>query len=243
MGVKFNDDELCALAGLPLAAQVLYMRGIKPHMDCMSGIVGIWRGISLKRLGECLNVVKHQGFQREVYSEQQVRRLVEWLVKAGLLERRSIEKVRLIFFLPLTDTDKADTKADTVERSNSKAYRDKADTKADTIKEGKSPPPYQQIVELYHKALPEMIEVYKLTPLRERQIKALWEDKEELPSLEDWERYFKFVRGSQFLMGNIPPINGHKQFKGSLEFITNPTNYVKITERHYHDEKGQARRY
>ena len=96
--------------------------------------------------------------------------------------------------------------------------------------------PYEEILRLYGEMLPEMQQQYSWTDKRKAQVRALWEDKGELPELEDWEKYFKFIRSSKFLMGKVPPINGHKQFKGSLEWITKRTNYINITERKYHGE-------
>lgn len=142
MITQWNDEEEWALSGLPLAAQVLYLRGIRRHMDYETGICGLKRGISLQGLAEILYVDGQQGMKYESTSKQQVRRLIVWLEKSGLVERRSIEREKLIFFLPLADTHqsaqkKADTKptqsrhseADTSESSNLAAYEDKADTK------------------------------------------------------------------------------------------------------------------
>ncbi|MFA5875236.1 MAG: hypothetical protein WC901_00915 [Candidatus Margulisiibacteriota bacterium] len=101
--------------------------------------------------------------------------------------------------------------------------------------------PYEEILKLYETILPELTQLYCWTEKRKNQLKSLWEDQEELPTLADWEKYFGFIRASPFLMGKVPPINGHKQFKGSLEWITNKTNYINITERKYHEARKQAR--
>ena len=103
MITQFNGDELDALMGLPLPARVMYLTGIRPYMDYESGVVGIKRGVSLRGLLEVLYVDPHQGMKSQSYSRDQVYRLIGWLEKAGLVERRSIEREKLIFFLPLAD--------------------------------------------------------------------------------------------------------------------------------------------
>jgi hypothetical protein len=103
----FNDDEFSALEGLPLAARVLYMCGIRPYMDYMTGIVGIKRGISLQSLVESLYVEPNRGYESPTFSKDQVFRITNRLIKVGLLERRSIAKEKLIFFLPLADRNES----------------------------------------------------------------------------------------------------------------------------------------
>ena len=55
-------------------------------------------------------------------------------------------------------------------------------------------------------------------------------------TLEDWTKFFVSLKLSPFLMGNIPPGQGFKQFKLKLEWIINPTNLAKIIDRHFHGE-------
>jgi hypothetical protein len=133
MITQFNGDELDALYGLPLAARVLYLTAIRPYMDYESGIVGINRRISLRGLMETLYVDPHQGMKGQTYSRDQVYRLVGWLEKTGLVERRSIEREKLIFFLPLADRGfQVKKKAATKPRQSrdSKAATDEASNQA-----------------------------------------------------------------------------------------------------------------
>ena len=94
--------------------------------------------------------------------------------------------------------------------------------------------PFQDIKSLYHKILPELPECKKLTPKRMGYIRAIWADG--LPDLEHWEKFFNAIRGSKFLMGQTEAGRGRaKPFRADLEWITNPTNYVKIFEGKYHE--------
>lgn len=92
--------------------------------------------------------------------------------------------------------------------------------------------PYPEIVALYHQTLPELPKVEKLTDARKTTIRKIW--REDLKELDAWGHFFTYVRSSEFLMGNVAPINGRRVFKANLEWITKPANFVKISEEFYH---------
>jgi len=52
--------------------------------------------------------------------------------------------------------------------------------------------------------------------------------------LTNWENYFDYVSQSNFLMGKVPPINGGRSFRATLEWLTKQANYVKVLEGNYH---------
>lgn len=95
------------------------------------------------------------------------------------------------------------------------------------------PIPYQKIIALYHEHLPTLPKVLKLTSTRKGQIAARWKSGD-IPDLETWESYFKFVSQSPFLMGHVAPKPGYSQFIADLEWITNETNFTKIWEKKFH---------
>lgn len=95
--------------------------------------------------------------------------------------------------------------------------------------------PYQKILDLYHKVLPEFPKVVKLTTGRKSHIKARW--KNDLGSLDEWFKYFHIVRRSNFLMGRVPPMPPRtKSFECDLDFLINEAKCVKICEGRYHGE-------
>ena len=111
--VLLGPAELESLTGLPHAAIVLYLV-LRRHMDYATGIVGLARGVSWLGLTEELYVESRQGMTARSFSREQVRRMSGHLERSGLAERHSVEKERLIFFLPKAQTDKcAPKKADT----------------------------------------------------------------------------------------------------------------------------------
>ena len=108
---SWNDDEETALQGLPLEAQVLYLRGLRRHMDYATGVVGIRRKISWKMLAEVLEVEPHQGRQNSGQPHvSKVRRVVKWLVDAGLVKDiGSKERGQpIVFKLPLASEEATD---------------------------------------------------------------------------------------------------------------------------------------
>jgi hypothetical protein len=101
------DEEEFALDGLPHAAQVLYLRGLRKRMDYATGLVGVVFKISWQALREVVYVQPHQGTSSTgAMSKEQVRRLVGRLESAGLVEVKT-EGKQLVFLLPLAKTDKS----------------------------------------------------------------------------------------------------------------------------------------
>lgn len=89
--VIFNSDELDALWGLPLLAQVVYFRGIRPEMDYQTGLVGVrtsrTKKISYQSISEAVEVHPHQGRTGAGKpSRGELRAAVGQLVKMGLVE-------------------------------------------------------------------------------------------------------------------------------------------------------------
>ena len=92
--------------------------------------------------------------------------------------------------------------------------------------------PFVKIVDLYHKLLPSLPTVAKLTPKRKGQIRQRWI--EDMNDMNNWENFFDHVGQSDFLMGKTQPTNGRAPFRADIEWLTNSTNFVKIAEGKYH---------
>ncbi len=107
---SWNADEEAALEGLPHRVQVLYLRGLRRHMDYATGIVGRVRRISIDQFRELLEyrppARSHE--RPETFSRQQVTRMLDRLEEAGLVQRLHRGKgvrVAMEFWLPLADAD------------------------------------------------------------------------------------------------------------------------------------------
>jgi len=94
--------------------------------------------------------------------------------------------------------------------------------------------PIKKIINLYHETCSQNPRVIKVTPARAQIIKSRWRN--ELTSLEDWERYFTAVSQSAFLTGRVPA-NGSrsKPFIADIDFLTKQGNVVKVMEGKYDD--------
>lgn len=115
MRTSWNDDEDDALQGLPLDAQVLYLRALRRRMDYKTGLVGNLlgvNGISWRILADDLFVEPHQGISGGKPDESKVRRLMKWLFLRGLVVDKGTGR-NLIFFLAKASVDDSDqNKAD-----------------------------------------------------------------------------------------------------------------------------------
>ena len=105
------------------------------------------------------------------------------------------------------------------------------------------PPPYEEIRDLYHEILPELKECRVLSSKRKAQINARWnqtvgKSKKPCNNLDFWRRFFTYIRKCPWLMGEIAPQPGRRQFIASLEWITKEENFAKIIEGDYAPERG-----
>ena len=108
--VFISGDELEALEGLPHIVCRLYL-SLKQHMDFQTGIVGQPRRISWMGLRTMLYVEEHQGFDDSgTPSLGKVRRAMEWLKRAGLVEDLGTKQrgEAIIFKLVLAPMDQSD---------------------------------------------------------------------------------------------------------------------------------------
>lgn len=102
--IMINHKELSALSGLPYLQQLTYIQGLKPYVDYKTGLIGIRRGVSYQSLKEALYIEPHSGIQSGSPSKDQLRRALNGLEKAGLIEIQSWDW-KLIFRCLLLDLD------------------------------------------------------------------------------------------------------------------------------------------
>jgi len=87
--------------------------------------------------------------------------------------------------------------------------------------------PYQQIIDLYHQHLGNVLTKVKiLSEQRKKLIKARCNN--ELPTLERWDIYFQMVKNSDFLMGRTL-----KPFYADIDWLINSSNCIKVLEHKY----------
>lgn len=95
--------------------------------------------------------------------------------------------------------------------------------------------PFGKIIDLYHKILPALPRVLKLTNTRKSHIKARWTDG--MNTLDDWEKYFTDVSTSKFLTGKKPPTGGRTTpFVADIDFLILEKTIVRTQEGKYHEQ-------
>ena len=105
MRTSWNEEEDDALQGLPLRAQIIYLRGIRRYMDYSSRISGgPQRRISLAMLAETTQELINRQIQPKA-SKDSIRASLEQLKRAGLIERIA-DPDYLVFLLAKADADK-----------------------------------------------------------------------------------------------------------------------------------------
>ena len=94
--------------------------------------------------------------------------------------------------------------------------------------------PAQAIVDLYHKALPELPGISQLNDTRRRHLQARWRENPVHQDLQFWADYFVHVKKSPFLLGNAAGRDGGKPFRATFDWLINASNFVKVIEGNYH---------
>lgn len=103
--VLLCNQEQEAMIGMPHLQCLLYIFGLRPHMDFSTGIVGLARGVSWQSLREALYVEPAAGIKGGSPSKDQLRGAAKGLERAGLIKSKSTRE-KLIFECLLAQTDK-----------------------------------------------------------------------------------------------------------------------------------------
>lgn len=95
--------------------------------------------------------------------------------------------------------------------------------------------PHQEIITLYHEALPSSPRIRDWTQTRSALLRARWNEDPTRQNLDYWRRFFAYVAESHFLTGrSMSP--GRKPFHASLEWLVKSENFAKVREGRYHHE-------
>jgi hypothetical protein len=101
--------------------------------------------------------------------------------------------------------------------------------------EGVPPCPHQEIIALYHEALPQLtkvrVDLWGGTQ-RSKDLRARWAEDGERQNLAWWKSFFKTVGESSFLTGKTKP------WKADLGWLVKRENFIKVLEGKY-DNKQQ----
>lgn len=89
--------------------------------------------------------------------------------------------------------------------------------------------PHQEIVDLYHKILPELAQVRIWNSARQKLLRSRWKEEKDRQSLDWWKEFFEYVRQCPLLMGH----SGNREWEATLEWLIKPKNFVKVIEGTY----------
>lgn len=97
------------------------------------------------------------------------------------------------------------------------------------------PIPYQQIVALYHKHMPDNPQVRDvLSGPTKSAIRARWNESQARRNLNWWADFFTYAGTCPHLIGRTEPTNGHsKAFMADLMWLVNATNMEKTIAGRY----------
>lgn len=96
------------------------------------------------------------------------------------------------------------------------------------------PCPHQEIISLYHEALPACTAVREWTPARQALLRSRWAENGKRQTLGWWKRFFDYVAESEFLTGRGSCGPDRDPFVADLEWLVRPKNFVKVIEGKYH---------
>lgn len=99
--------------------------------------------------------------------------------------------------------------------------------------------PHQDIIALYHAALPMGRQVRDWTPARAQHLKARWREDKKRQTLAWWEKFFRYVSQSAFLTGKSSSQN-RRPFELGLDWLVKSENFVKTLEGAYHEAEVPA---
>jgi len=100
--------------------------------------------------------------------------------------------------------------------------------------------PHAEVIELYHRLLPDLPRVQIWSKKRKSYLESRWKEDVDRQSLAWWEDYFGIVSKSPFLLGKAEQRNGDKSFKADLEWLILPNNLPKVLEGRYLENRPKG---
>lgn len=188
-------------------------------------------------------VWRHLRAEKEI-ADSQARRVVNmaraqagaaarWKDNEKMLEASVKQPPSIAQAMPTTTT----TTTTSTESSGSGISNEIPTPVAETASGSRPNIPVQAVVDLYHRLLPMCPRVQKVTKARAGAIQSRWRSGD-LPDLETWGDYFRYVADSPFLTGRVDPAPGRTRFVADLEWLAKESNYAKVYEGKFHRSKA-----
>lgn len=91
-----------------------------------------------------------------------------------------------------------------------------------------APCPYDEIIEAYHRNLPALPQVFKLTPARKKAVQARWREDPAHREPDFWDAFFQQAASQPFLLGD-----NQRGWKADFEWLMKQGNFWKVVEGKY----------
>jgi hypothetical protein len=103
--------------------------------------------------------------------------------------------------------------------------------------------PAARIVEIYHEVLPELPRVERLTDARRGAMRQRWREwaaekhwQTQDEGVEEWRKFFVWVRRSAFLMGKTKSKDSNRApWSADIDFLMAPKTHLATYEGKYHE--------
>ncbi len=174
-----------------------------------------------------------QDLEGGVQNPEGVETLVNQVIEQQML-------IPVLHNLPLRETKKESTKEKSISSkdididiSNIDIYKSKNHANISL----------EEVLAEYHSILPDLPRCIALTEKRRTMLRARCREKIVLDGrsqdprrIEFWQKFFRFVGESPFLMGKTMPTNGRKRFVADIDFLLSPQGFARIIDGKYHRE-------
>lgn len=173
-------------------------------------------------------------------TKNQIDMFMRWAKKEQMLTTQKTTRGMIVTILNYSKYQEIQNyKNDTQNELQTKCKRNGNDTinkKNNNIKNEKNTLcPHKDIVDLWSSILPELTQPQSWDEGDQKLLKARWMTSGKTQTLEWWESFFKYIRDSPFLMGDIDPSPGHKRFRLRLQWVLKNENFKKIIDGFYHN--------
>jgi hypothetical protein len=264
---QWNEHEDAALHELQNHhAAILYLRGLRKHMDYDTGLVGIRRRISLRMFSELLEERRDPGspYPQYIPTKASIRWALTRLEKVKLIERipQTGHMAPMVFRLPLAtigifkpeqhdlqhiatahEEDKNNNQINSIENNNS------TELQQEQAHSNKYPAcPHQQILQIWNEVMPAQIrrpretlwkpdrKAYKELATRWKQCFEIIHSKKGVPLYTDLPGGLQWWRGF-FIHCTKSDFLMNRCRPFELTWVVNRENFIKIQEGKYHHER------
>ena len=214
----------------------IYLLGHANHKDNTFMGQEIKRGQLIRSLRTIQDDCSYKiGYRTKKPSLDTVRRVCEALTKELRIEQRTVH-TGTMFTVCNYNNLQPKQKQRTEQRTDTSSYNDRTMTvqdKNDKNVKNNNNCPQKEIVDLWHEVLFDLPGIKIWDDTREGNLRSRWRMDEKYQSLDWWRGFFEYIRTCPFLMGEVEPVPGRKQFRATLPWVVIRANFLKIIEGNY----------